>query len=266
MVSGDDIMIKMRIEGSFYERLELWDFPFDKQDLTMSLAVNVRTTGNTPVTLAVADDVLLAVDMDEGMQLSQFFTIDTLKADDGSVLTDRSGKQMAKVDVVCTETGTAADRMFPAMNISIKIIRKPEYYVFNVTVPMIIFNCLAFLQFTISPEFVPERLSISLTLVLTVAAYKFAVASLVPALSYMTMLDECANLLLLLPLSSWRHTITLATRPHRPSVPTWSCSSLTLRLTTRPAASSKVGQRINPVARPRAGTTGMSLPTGSSPF
>ena len=34
--------------------------------------------------------------MDEGMQLSQFFTIDTLKADDGSVLTDRSGKQMAK--------------------------------------------------------------------------------------------------------------------------------------------------------------------------
>ena len=192
MIVGQDIMLKLRIEGEFYEKLELNEFPFDEQDLTISLAVNVRTTGNTPVKLAVAEDALLSVDMDEGHQLSHLYTFETRTLPDESALADGSGavKPMANVRVLCTETGTSADRMFPAMKISVKIVRKASYYVFNVAVPMIIFNCLAFLQFTIAPQFVPERMSISLTLVLTIAAFKFAVASLVPALSYMTMLDE----------------------------------------------------------------------------
>lgn len=191
MVAGEDILFKIRIEGSFYERLELVEFPFDKQDLTISLAVNCRTTGNTPVTLAVAENASLAVDMDEGFQLSQFYTVETKCDPDGREVLDSAGKRLANVRIACTEVGTSADRMFPTMNISVKIIRKPAYYVYNVTVPMVIFNILAFMQFTIAPQFIPERLSISLTLVLTTAAYKFAVASLVPALSYMTFLDEC---------------------------------------------------------------------------
>ena len=161
------------------------------EGLTTPFALYNGAALDDAVTLEVAENASLAVDMDEGFQLSQFYTVETKCDPDGHEVLDSAGKRLANVRIACTEVGTSADRMFPTMNISVKIIRKPAYYVYNVTVPMVIFNILAFMQFTIAPQFIPERLSISLTLVLTTAAYKFAVASLVPALSYMTFLDEC---------------------------------------------------------------------------
>ena len=155
----------------------------------MSLAINCRTTGNTPVELKVADDAALSVDGEDGFQVSNFYTLETKKDEHGQDVRDVRGLPVAKVDVICKDVGTSADRMFPSMDITFHIERRSTYYVLNVTVPLLVFNLLAFLQFGVDSLFIADRLSISLTLVLTTAAYKFAVASLVPALSYMTLLD-----------------------------------------------------------------------------
>ena len=44
-------------QGLFYERFELNDFPFDAQDLTFSLAMNVRVDGQLGCKLRIADNV-----------------------------------------------------------------------------------------------------------------------------------------------------------------------------------------------------------------
>ena len=42
---GDDMCIALRLEGTFYESLELQRFPFDVQSLTVEAALNCRMTG-----------------------------------------------------------------------------------------------------------------------------------------------------------------------------------------------------------------------------
>eukprot|EP00966_Prymnesium_polylepis_P248373 5742394-Prymnesium_polylepis.1 len=56
--------------------------------------------------------------------------------------------------------------------------------------PMASFVLLSFTQYPIDYDDSGTRLSITLTLVLTAAAYKFAVSSMVPTISYLTLLDK----------------------------------------------------------------------------
>lgn len=44
-IEGNDLAITIYSEGSFYEKFELHDFPFDAQDLTFELCMNVRVDG-----------------------------------------------------------------------------------------------------------------------------------------------------------------------------------------------------------------------------
>ena len=51
-------------------------------------------------------------------------------------------------------------------------------------------SLMTFLQFDIDPYDVADRASITLTLVLTAVAYKLVTASMLPAISYLTLLDK----------------------------------------------------------------------------
>ena len=62
---GDDVLIACRWEGVFFERYELYDFPFDLQALTMSLSINCRTTGPIPASFACSSDSGTTVSSDE---------------------------------------------------------------------------------------------------------------------------------------------------------------------------------------------------------
>ena len=74
---GDDLILAFRYEGTFAERLELEAFPFDAQDLVVSLAINCRTTGMTPVKLVVPceADAHHSIDM-EHFTLDDEWTLD----------------------------------------------------------------------------------------------------------------------------------------------------------------------------------------------
>ena len=262
IIDGDDIIVKFRIEGSFYERLELEDFPFDTQTLTMSLAVNVRTTGMTPVKLQVAPDALLSVDMKHGLQVSQFYDIMLRKE------VDSRGNPLPKVDVSCYEIGTSEDRMFPAIDISFHIERKALYYVLNVTVPLLVFNLLAFMQFSVDALYIPDRLSISLTLVLTTAAYKFAVAALVPQLSYMTMLDSylLANWMIIVLISFAGGTVGLFTSEDYDSMGcarAWACTRQRRRAAACMRRWRRNRSRISPLSWLRACACVQAIGTAS---
>ena len=55
-MSGNDIIYKVRLIGSWFEDMSCVRFPFDTQALAFSFAFNCRTTGMTPVELRIARD------------------------------------------------------------------------------------------------------------------------------------------------------------------------------------------------------------------
>ena len=83
-----------------------------------------------------------------------------------------------------------AERSYPAMQVEIECSRKVMYYFFNVVMPMALFVFVSFGDHALGvAEHVADRMNFSLVTLLTAAAYKLAVAQLVPPVSYLTRLD-----------------------------------------------------------------------------
>jgi len=170
---GDDLLLNMRFEGVWMEVFMLRDFPFDTQPITIALAINCRTTGKTPVRLCVAEDVTTHNLTEEDFFLSEIY-------------------DLGKADEIYVRTGFCGGRgrSFPVAYITMAITRKPEYYMHSVVLPMMLFVAISTLVWYIPPWDVADRLNFGLAMLLTVIAFKFSNASLLPAVSYLTLLDR----------------------------------------------------------------------------
>lgn len=100
--------------------------------------------------------------------------------------------RMRTYHTVSTESGGGAIK--PVLNISLLAMRRPEYYLMNIEVPMFVLTSLTGLTWAIGPNDVADRLSVSLTLVLTAVAYKLTVAESIPQVAYLTLLDKFVSL------------------------------------------------------------------------
>ena len=69
---------------------------------------------------------------------------------------------------------------YPGLRFSVHVQRKSGYYVINVVCPTGLFALLCGCQSYIPRHAVADRLSVSLTLLLTATAYKFVAASMLP--------------------------------------------------------------------------------------
>jgi len=168
---GDDVGAAVRYKGEFFVAMDLEMYPFDMQKLTFSLCVNCRTMGPTPVKLLVAKGSELTV-QPEGFL-------------------PRQGWQVRpRLSIVRTCVGSSPDRMFPTMELSAIVTRRPGYAIWNVLIPMALMAPLASFALVVPIDAPGERLAISLATLLTAAAYKTAVASTLPAISYLTYLDQ----------------------------------------------------------------------------
>ena len=78
----------------------------------------------------------------------------------------------------------------PCLNISLLATRRPEYYLWNIELPMFVLTSLTGMVWAIPPSDTADRLSVSLTLVLTAVAYKLTVAQSIPQVAYLTQLDQ----------------------------------------------------------------------------
>lgn len=67
--------------------------------------------------------------------------------------------------------------------------RQPEYYVVQVFLPLAMIVLMAWTVFWLDPSIIPTRLSVVVTTMLTLIAYRFALAGQVPRLPYLTRLD-----------------------------------------------------------------------------
>ena len=119
---GDDLIIQMRLEGTFHEDFELQAFPFDIQSFQCCIAINCRLGGKMPVHLSVDPKVDRGVET-EGFQLGHEFKLAMNKD-------EKQGSQ-GVLGTVPYVYGTGG-RKFPSLRITFAVQRRSDFYVKNI--------------------------------------------------------------------------------------------------------------------------------------
>ena len=109
---------------------------------------------------------------------------------DVSQMKNMKKKQTSEIRAVSKETASNKKEMMrQILHVTLQVRRNPWYYVSNIVVPMFSIVLLSGSSFVIPAEKIQDRLSASLTLVLTAVAYKYNVVQTAPPIGYHTWLD-----------------------------------------------------------------------------
>ena len=161
-----EVVYQQRVWGTFSQPLELEDFPFDQQVLTVQLAAasyspkEVKLVTEERSRTGVANEFSLA---------------------DWNILG-------WKVDIA-PFAPSLKEEPFAGYSLSIEAARKYGYYIIKVIIPLILIVMMSWVVFWIDPLESGAQISVSITAMLTLIAYRFAVGSDLPKVSYLSRLD-----------------------------------------------------------------------------
>ena len=82
------------------------------------------------------------------------------------------------------KSGTIAGVRF-----GIQVTRRSAYYVWKVFVPLVLMVCVSWGVFWIEPHDLNSQIAVSVTTILTVIAFAFAISSSMPRVPYLTYID-----------------------------------------------------------------------------
>ncbi|MEE9576217.1 MAG: hypothetical protein V3W35_02300 [Gemmatimonadota bacterium] len=154
-----------RFRGVFTNRLDLRDFPMDRQTLSIRVVLG-RTR---------AEDVTFV--QDERTGFAEEFSIA-----DWTVTGSSVGYEPFRLPTV--------DQYFPQVTYRVEVRRNRAYYAQKVFLPLILIICMSWAVFWIDPKLVPPQIGISTSAVLTLIAFLFSLAYTLPRLSYLTRADR----------------------------------------------------------------------------
>ncbi len=98
--------------------------------------------------------------------------------------------------ITATETGTKTyepvpgEPAQPGFHITFHTQRHTGYYLSKVIVPLLLIVIMSWIVFWIDPSEAGTQVSVAITTMLTLIAYRFAVGSDLPKVSYLTRLDD----------------------------------------------------------------------------
>lgn len=158
------VRYRQRLWGSFSQPLELVDFPFDTQRLDITF-VDVGF-GSTRINLTVSPD--------SGM-------LETLRIADWAV----TGWDIAAGQLPLGVDGET----FSGAVFSLDVSRHTSYFIVKVILPLVLIVMMSWLIFWIDPSMSATQISVSVTAMLTLIAYRFAIGGMVPRLGFLTSMD-----------------------------------------------------------------------------
>jgi len=79
---------------------------------------------------------------------------------------------------------------YSVLRAEMSIKRLGSYYFWNIVLPMFALVTLSFTSFQVTSDQASNRLSISLTLLLTAVAFKYVVSEKLPNVNYLTLMDK----------------------------------------------------------------------------
>jgi hypothetical protein len=173
--------------GQFSQPLDLRDFPFDQQDLTIHIVTAGLMEEHIKVVPYVQDDI-------EMSSIAQTFSIP-----DFDVLSWQAEPMPYFPHKL--RSGTAGFQM------RITVGRSATYYVLKVIVPLCLIVIMSWMPRWIDPEQIGTNVGISTTAFLTLVAYLFAINVLLPRVSYITRMDRFILLSTLMVFASLMQTV-----------------------------------------------------------
>ena len=170
---SDDLTCMFFATGEFQERFELESFPFDAQTLTMILEIKCAINGPVPAEILIPKEVIRKVDVSNFHKNNVWYLSNNVKVDPHW-------------------TGVEP-KLYPALKCSFTVGRRSAFYLWQLFVPVSLFSFMTiFVHFFLPVDSteLPDRLALTITFVLTSAAYKFVTVSLIPAVGYLTFADK----------------------------------------------------------------------------
>jgi len=185
------IIERRRMKGVFAETLELNDFPFDCQDLTVTI-----TTERSEKELELVPDLK----EDSAVNLTQF-----VEQQEWTI------HQYIETNIALRfNEYSYSKQKHPVFAVTSRASRKPGYFYWNIFLVMFFISTLSFATFSVKPELPQNRLQLTFTLLLTKVAFKFTVSQSLPRISYLTYLDKyiLAMMIMLYMVCIWFATVT----------------------------------------------------------
>lgn len=165
-VAPDGTVLKiLRAYGEFTFHEDLSDFPFDHQELHFTIVPSY----------GIADVKIVASPEHLGMA-------DQLSVANWKIALDGSRSSEHYVATI--------DRNMSRLDVVFQARRLTGFYTWQLLVPLILVVMMTWTVFWIPQEFVPPRVGLVATSMLTLIAYRFAMSSILPPIAYLTRLDK----------------------------------------------------------------------------
>jgi hypothetical protein len=192
------VMERRRIKGTFMETLELWEFPFDVQDLSITLMSDLPAT---EVELVEDPEEIHKIYKQSFIDEQEWYLYKYIEGEIRELAKDRADPTVKR----------------SALTVQCRAGRRPAYYIWNIFSVTFLIACLSFVTFAVDPVLVQNRLQLSYTLVLTAVAFKFVVNQSLPRISYLTYLDRyiLATMAALTVICIWHGVQARFTKEHQ---------------------------------------------------
>ncbi|MEH6570442.1 MAG: hypothetical protein V7709_15275 [Halioglobus sp.] len=159
-----EVVYRQRFWGSFAQPLDLQEFPFDSQSLGVSIANIGYGERNVNLIASPASGIS-----------------ETLTIPDWTV----TGWNLVSEDFsMADETAGIGGMIF-----SIEVDRDRAYFKYKAILPLVLIVVMSWMVFWIDPSLAGSQISVSVTAMLTMIAYRFALAGMLPRLAFLTRLD-----------------------------------------------------------------------------
>jgi hypothetical protein len=164
--SGDVTYVE-RFNAEMSARFELRRYPFDTQNLEIFVHPFI----------ADANQIIFTLRDSDVWTASEFNIYSSLAQWDLTVM-------QPTLHVHQEKSGTIAGVRF-----GIQVTRRSAYYVWKVFVPLVLMVCVSWGVFWIEPHDLNSQIAVSVTTILTVIAFAFAISSSMPRVPYLTYID-----------------------------------------------------------------------------
>jgi hypothetical protein len=163
---GGDVAYRQRVWGDFSQPLNLRDFPKDRQVYTVEFVA----AGYTP------EEVDLVPEKLDTYGLKEY------SLPDWNV--ERWNAEAISVPSIRDE-----QRLVRLVQFSFTAQRKTGYYLYKIILPLILIVAMSWVVFWIDPKEGGIQIGVSMSAMLTLIAYRFAIGADVPKVSYVTRMD-----------------------------------------------------------------------------
>ncbi len=195
-VGGSHCFLAYTVHGVFLHRFQLRAFPFDTQTLKIQTVLwrspLERVThasgeeGGAPVCQPFRGRVTF--NNTEGSHMlyqDGFVQSDVWSVNLASAVQVRGGHTDER------NRSTQDGQRFSTLTVEVSIKRYYEFYLLNVVFPFVLFVCLSFMSFAVEipSGSLTDRAQITLSMVLTAAAFKIVISGFTPAVGYLTLMD-----------------------------------------------------------------------------